>query len=419
LLQSHKIGSEMNTPDYTALFQARLNGLKTEGRYRSFAELERPMGRLPHARWHTPAGVRDVVIWCSNDYLGMGHHPIVVSAMHAAIDAGSTGAGGTRNIAGTHHLHVELERALAALHNQAAALLFTSGYTANLTALAALGSVLNGAVILSDAANHNSMIEGIRRSGAEKIIFRHNDVADLEKHLQSLPAAQPKIIAFESVYSMSGSISPLVEIVALAKRYGALTYLDEVHAVGMYGPRGGGVAQALGLEHDIDLIQGTLGKAFGLGGGYIAGNAAIVDCVRSFGNGLIFSTSLPPVIAAGALASVQYLMRHDAERQLQQSHAAYLKQQLKSAGIAFIESPSHIVPVIVPGAAKVKAISDRLLNEFGIYVQPINYPTVARGEERLRFTPGPKHTPALIDALIDALVGVGLAHTDIAVAISD
>jgi 5-aminolevulinate synthase len=404
----------MNTLDYTALFRERLGGLKAEGRYRTFAELERPAGRFPVARWHTTQGVKDVVIWCSNDYLGMGHHPVVRDAMHAAIDAGSTGAGGTRNIAGTHHLHVELERTLAALHGKEAGLLFTSGYSANNTSLSALGTLLAGCVILSDAGNHNSMIEGIRRSGAQKIVFKHNDLIDLEAHLRSLPADQPKVIAFESVYSMSGSISPVVEICALAKRYGALTYLDEVHAVGMYGPHGGGISEALGVADQVDVIQGTLGKAFGLGGGYITGNHEVVDCVRSFGNGFIFSTSLPPVIAAGVLASVKHLMHSTVERTLQQSHATYLKAQLRAAHIPFVDSASHIVPVLVPGAARVKAVSDELLNAHGIYVQPINYPTVPRGEERLRFTPGPKHTPALIDTLVVALKAVGLTETRIA-----
>ncbi len=401
--------SPMNASDYIALFRARIAGLKTEGRYRSFAELERPAGHFPRARWHTAQGVREVVIWCSNDYLGMGHHDVVRNAMRAAIDAGSTGAGGTRNIAGTHHLHVELERTLARLHGKDAALLFTSGYSANHTALSVLGRQLPNCVILSDAGNHNSMIEGIRRSDAQKIVFAHNNLAELEMHLRALPAEQPKIIAFESVYSMSGSISPIVEICALAKRYGAMTYLDEVHAVGMYGAHGGGVAEALGVANQIDIIQGTLGKAFGLGGGYIAAATEIVDCVRSFGNGFIFSTSLPPVIAAGALASVTHLMHSDEERIAQQGHAAYLKAQLQEVGIPYVHSPSHIVPVLVAGAARVKAVSDMLLNDHGIYVQPINYPTVPRGAERLRFTPGPKHTPELIDGLVKALVAVGLA----------
>jgi 5-aminolevulinate synthase len=398
----------MATPDYTALFAQHIASLKTEGRYRSFATLERPAGQFPRARWFVGGKERDVTIWCSNDYLCMGHHPVVRAAMHQAIDAGSTGAGGTRNIAGTHRLHVELERTLAQLHGKDAGLLFTSGYSANQTALATLGTLLPGGVILSDAGNHNSMIEGIRRSGAQKIIFKHNDLIDLREKLAALPPEQPKMIAFESVYSMSGSMSPIPQIVKLAKEFGAITYLDEVHAVGMYGIHGGGVAQEMGVAHDIDIIQGTLGKAYGLGGGYIAGNRDIVDCVRSYGNGFIFSTSLPPVIAAGALASITHLMYSETERTLQKQHANYLRHALRNANIRFIDSPSHIVPVLVSGAARVKAVSDELLTAHGVYVQPINYPTVPRGEERLRFTPGPRHTPALIDELVGALLAVGL-----------
>jgi 5-aminolevulinate synthase len=395
--------------DYIQRFRDRVGDLKSEGRYRVFAELDRPLGAFPRARWHSNDGIKEVVIWCSNDYLGMGHHAVVREAMRNAIDAGFTGAGGTRNIAGTHHLHVELERTLATLHGKDSALLFTSGYSANQTSLAVLGSLMPHCTILSDAGNHNSMIEGIRRSGAAKIVFKHNDLQDLETQLQKLPADAPKLIAFESVYSMSGSMSPIREICALAKRYGALTYLDEVHAVGMYGPRGGGVAEALGVADQVDIIQGTLGKAFGLGGGYVCAAAEIIDCIRSYGNGFIFSTSLPPVIAAGVLASVKHLMVSNVERSLQSVHATYLKTHLATANIPFVVSPSHIVPVIVPGAARVKAVSDELLRSHGIYVQPINYPTVPRGLERLRFTPGPKHTPELIDSLIAALQTVGLA----------
>jgi 5-aminolevulinate synthase len=400
----------VSTPDYTALLRAQLDTLKTEGRYRSFAELERPLGSFPRARWLVNGQSRHVTIWCSNDYLGMGHHPKVVAAMQLAISAGSTGAGGTRNIAGTHQLHVELERTLATVHHKASALLFTSGYTANLTALSAIGSLLKDCVILSDAANHNSMIEGIKRSGAQKIIFAHNDVADLRAKLQQIPAAQNKIIAFESVYSMSGSIAPIAEICALAKEFGALTYLDEVHAVGMYGPKGGGVAQERGCQDEVDIIQGTLGKAYGLGGGYVTASTEIVDCIRSFGNGFIFSTSLPPVIAAGALASVKHLSESANERNKQRDHVAQFKAALRKANIDFVDAESHIVPVLVPGAARVKEVSDQLLNDHGIYVQPINYPTVPRGAERLRFTPGPKHTAELIDACVKALCAVGLAR---------
>jgi 5-aminolevulinate synthase len=389
--------------DYQTLFTEKLDQLKHEGNYRVFTELERPRGRFPHTLWHSPTGPREVVIWCSNDYLCMGHSEVVRQAMHTAIDEGATGAGGTRNIGGTNHLHVQLEHTLARLHRKQAALTFTSGYIANHTALSVLGSLLPGCVVLSDAGNHNSMIEGIRRSGAEKIIFKHNDLDDLEAKLRMLPREQAKIIAFESVYSMNGNISPVREVVALAKRYGALTYLDEVHAVGMYGPRGGGIAQLQNVEDAVDVIQGTLGKAFGLVGGYIAGGAALVDCVRSFGHGFIFSTALPPVIAAGAKASIEHLMHSDEERVAQQRHATMLKQALREAGISVLPSPSHIVPVVIGDAVKTKHVCDKLLREYGIYVQPINYPTVPRGTERLRLTPGPKHDAQLIGELVQAL----------------
>lgn len=389
--------------DYESLFTRKLNQLRQDGNYRVFTELERPRGRYPITMWHSPEGLREVVIWCSNDYLGMGHSEVIRNAMHAAIDAGATGAGGTRNIGGTNHLHVQLERTLATLHQKPAALTFTSGYVANYTALSVLGSVLPNCAIVSDAGNHNSMIEGIRRSGAQKVIFRHNDMADLELKLAQLPYEQAKLIAFESIYSMNGNMSPVREVVALAKRYGAMTYLDEVHAVGMYGPKGGGVAQALGIADQIDVIQGTLGKAFGLVGGYITGSADLVDCVRSFGHGFIFSTSLPPVIAAGAQASIEHLMQSNVERQAQQQNATLLKQALRAAGIPTMPSPSHIVPVVIGDAIKAKRLTDQLLHRYGIYVQPINYPTVPRGTERLRLTPGPKHTPDLIAGLVRAL----------------
>jgi 5-aminolevulinate synthase len=399
-------GAERIMIDYAGIFTARIDQLKHEGRYRVFAHLERPAGAFPRAIWHSPTGRREIVIWCSNDYLAMGHHPVVRQAMHEAIDAGATGAGGTRNIAGTHHAHVQLEQTLMALHGKPAALTFTSGYAANHAALAVLGSLMPDCMILSDERNHNSMIEGIRRSGATKIIFKHNDVDDLESKLRTLPIDQPRIIAFESVYSMCGSTAPVREISHLAKRYGALTYLDEVHAVGMYGERGGGIAQAQGVEDEIDVIQGTLGKAFGLAGGYIAGHEALVDCVRSFGSGFIFSTALPPVIAAGARASILHLMRSDAERQLQQRHAGLLKSALCEAGLPVMPSPSHIVPVMIGDAAKAKALTDRLLHEHGQYCQPINYPTVPRGAERIRLTPGPLHTPELIHTFVEALCSV-------------
>ena len=395
--------------NYQAFFGQRLDVLKCEGNYRTFVELERPAGRFPRVIWHSPTGPRDVVTWCSNDYLGMGHHRVVKEAMVLAAESGATGAGGTRNIGGTNFWHIKLEKTLAALHRKLAALTFTSGYTANYTALAVLGSLLPDCVILSDAFNHNSMIEGIRRSGAAKMIFAHNDVRDLEAKLAALPKDQAKIIAFESVYSMCGSMAPIREIIALAKQYGALTYLDEVHAVGMYGEQGGGVAQMLGpeVETEIDIIQGTLGKAFGLVGGYIAGSAELVDCVRSFGHGFIFSTSLPPVIAAGVHASITHLMQSNVERTAQRRNVAELKRALAAMGIpAMTTSQSHIVPIIVGDAIKAKQVTDRLLEGYGVYVQPINYPTVPRGTERIRLTPGPHHTPELVAELVSALDAV-------------
>ena len=396
------------TTDYSSVFQASIKSLKLEGRYRVFNELERPAGKFPRALWHGPDGLRDVTIWCSNDYLNMGHHPVVLEAMQNAILGGATGAGGTRNIAGTHHEHVLLEETLASLHGKESALTFTSGWVANQTALSTLGRTLPNCVILSDGENHNSMIEGIRHSGAKKIIFAHNDLCDLEQKLQSLPTHQAKIIAFESVYSMDGSVADIGAICDLAMKYGAFTYLDEVHAVGMYGARGGGQAQAQGVEHRVDLIQGTLGKAFGLFGGYIAGSGAMVDCVRSLGAGFIFSTALPPVIAAGVRASITHLMASNLERDLQKDSVRNLKYALLEARLPIIEpesfAPSHIVPVMVGDASLCKQISDRLLEVHGVYVQPINYPTVARGTERLRFTPGPKHTPKMTEDLIKALL---------------
>ena len=403
---------EVNAPEpaalesspYTAAFERSLEDLRTEGRYRVFTELERPAGQHPRALWHAPDGEkREVIVWCSNDYLNMAHHPNVTSAMHRAIDGGATGAGGTRNIGGNHHMHVRLEQRLAALHGKEAALVFSSGWIANYTTLAALGRVLPDVMMLSDADNHNSMIEGIRRSGAQRIVFNHNDVDDLERHLESLPPTQAKVIAFESLYSMDGSIAPIAQICDLATRYNAFTYLDEVHAVGMYGPSGGGQAQAQGVQSRVDLIQGTLGKAFGLQGGYIAGSKVVIDGVRSLGAGFIFSTALPPVIASGALAAVEHLSNSSLERDLQQRHAALLKARLLALGLPLTPSPSHIVPVMVGDATLCKRISDELLERHSIYVQPINYPTVPRGTERLRFTPGPRHTPELIEHLVRAL----------------
>ena len=389
---------------HTAAFELALEGLRVEGRYRVFTELERPIGQHPRALWHALDGSkREVIVWCSNDYLNMSHHPVVTSAMHRAIDGGAAGAGGTRNIGGNHHMHVQLEQSLAALHAKEAALVFSSGWVANYTTLSALGRVLPDVVMLSDRDNHNSMIEGIRRSGAQRIVFNHNDVDDLERHLESLPPTQAKVIAFESLYSMDGSIAPIARICDVARRYNAFTYIDEVHAVGMYGPTGGGQAQAQGMQSRIDLIQGTLGKAFGLQGGYIAGSTAVIDGIRSLGAGFIFSTALSPVIASGALAAIEYLTNSSLERELQQRHAALLKARLLALGLPVMPSPSHIVPVMVGDATLCKRISDELLEHYGIYVQPINYPTVPRGAERLRFTPGPRHTPALIESLVRAL----------------
>jgi 5-aminolevulinate synthase len=389
--------------DYSSLFAARLDALKSEGRYRIFAELSRPRGRFPHVEWHGNDEVREVITWCSNDYLGMGHHPAVKDAMLAAINEGATGAGGTRNIGGTNALHIELERLLAALHDKEAALTFTSGYSANLASLSVLGSLLPNTMILSDGDNHNSMIEGIRRSGAERMIFAHNDPKDLEAKLASLDPDRPKLVVFESVYSMSGNIAPIAEFARIAKKYGAMTYLDEVHAVGMYGNRGGGVSQELGVADQIDIIQGTLGKAFGMQGGYVTGSAAMVDCIRSFGASFIFSTSLAPVLCAGAIASVSHLMRSQEERRLQRERVAEIKAKLTERGLPVMANPSHIVPVFVGDPVKVKTLTDRLMQQHNIYLQPINYPTVSRGTERIRIAPGPCHTSAMVDQLVDAI----------------
>ena len=390
--------------NYGARLGARLDELRREGRYRVFTEMDRPAGEFPRVRWHSAQGNRQVVVWCSNDYLSMGHHPSVRRAMRAAIDEGATGAGGTRNIAGTNSRHVELEALLAKLHDKPSALRFSSGYAANLACLSVLGSVLPNTVILSDGDNHNSMIEGIRRSGAERHVFKHNDARDLEAHLKTIPINQPKLIAFESVYSMSGNISPIADFIELANRYNAFTYIDEVHAVGMCGAKGGGVCQELGLDQHIDVIQSTLGKAYGMQGGYVAGGIEAVDCIRSFGNAFIFSTSLAPVLAAGAIASVTQLMRSQVERLAQRDRVARVKRVLLQAGVPVMASMSHIVPVLVGDAVKAKRLSDHLLQRHGIYLQPINYPTVPMGTERLRITPGPLHTDSMIDDLVNAMV---------------
>jgi 5-aminolevulinate synthase len=392
--------------DYEAFFAGHLRRLHDEGRYRVFAELERVAGAFPRARFHHDGTVRDVTVWCSNDYLAMGQHTVVIEAMQAAIGAQGSGAGGTRNISGTNTLHVALERELATLHDKEAALVFTSGYVANETTLQTLGALLPGCEILSDAFNHASMIAGVRHSGAKRRIFRHNDVAHLEALLAESDPEAPKIVAFESIYSMDGDVSPIGEICDVAHRYGALAYLDEVHAVGMYGLRGAGVAERDGVLDKVDIIQGTLAKAFGVIGGYIAASHATIDFVRSCGNGFIFTTSLPPAIAAGALASVRHVSAHPELRVCHQERAATLKRLLVEAGLPAMPSQSHIVPVFVGDAALCKHASDLLLERHQIYVQPINYPTVPRGTERLRITPTPLHGDEEMARLIAALQDV-------------
>jgi 5-aminolevulinate synthase len=391
---------------YDRFFADALARLREERRYRVFADLERIAGRFPHATWHSPNGARPVVIWCSNDYLGMGQHPKVIGAMVETATRMGAGAGGTRNISGTNHPLVELERELADLHGKEAALVFTSGYVSNETGIATIAKLMPNCVIFSDAFNHNSMIEGVRRSGVEKKIFRHNDLAHLEEMLAAEPLDRPKLIVIESVYSMGDGVAPIARICDLAERYRAMTYVDEVHAVGMYGPAGAGVCARDGAMHRVDVIEGTLAKAFGCLGGYIAASANLIDAVRSYAPGFIFTTALPPGICAAVTAAIRHLRTSQWERDRHQDRVARTKAVLEAAGIPVMASGTHIVPVIVGDSEKCKEATDLLLIEHGIYIQPINYPTVPRGPERLRTTPTPYHEDALIDALAEALLDV-------------
>ena len=394
----------MTPQGYRTAFRAAVDQVCAEGRYRVFADLKRRCGEFPRATWTRGDGSeREVVVWCSNDYLGQGQNPMVLSAMQDAIATCGAGAGGTRNISGTTHYHVELERELAALHGKQSALLFTSGYVANEAALSSLYKILPGLIVFSDALNHASMIAGIRNGGGERHVYRHNDLEHLEALLRAAPADAPKLVAFESVYSMDGDVSDIGATAELARRYGALTYLDEVHAVGMYGATGAGVAERDGVMDRIDIVEGTLGKAFGVMGGYIAGDEALVDAIRLCASGFIFTTSLPPALTAGALASVRWLKTHPEMRARHQERALSLKRRFHEAGLPVMDNPSHIVPVKVGDPVHCKLISDLLLEDHGVYVQPINYPTVPKGTERLRFTPTPFHTDAMMDDLARAL----------------
>ena len=392
--------------NYQNFFKQRLDQVRSEGRYRVFAELQRRAGAFPVATHHGLESPEAVTVWCSNDYLGMGQHPAVLNAMHEALDACGAGAGGTRNISGTNHYHVLLERELASLHDRPAALLFTSGYVSNWAALGTLASELPQCVVFSDSGNHASMIEGIRHSRAEKRIFRHNDPDDLNRQLAKVDASRPKLVAFESVYSMDGDIAPIGELCDVAEAHGAMTYLDEVHAVGMYGPNGAGIAERDGVMHRLSVIEGTLGKAFGVMGGYITGSEELCDFVRSHASGFIFTTALPPAVAAGALASIRYLRSNADSRARQHERVRYLKRRLSKAGIPVLDNPSHIVPVMVGDPVLTTQICEVLLEQYRIYVQPINYPTVARGTERLRITPTPLHSDRDMGHLVSALVQI-------------
>ncbi len=392
--------------NYENFFTTQLDQLRREGRYRVFADIERHAGNFPHATQYGADGERRVTVWCSNDYLGMGQHPTVLSAMHEALDRCGAGAGGTRNIAGTNHFHTVLERELADLHGKESSLLFNSGYMSNWASLCTLAAKLPQCVVVSDALNHASMIEGIRHSRAECVVFEHNDPADLARKLAAIDPARPKLVAFESVYSMDGDVAPIEAICDVADRFGAMTYLDEVHAVGLYGPRGGGISEREGLAHRVTVIEGTLAKGFGVIGGYIAGSHALCDFVRSYASGFIFTTALPPTVAAGAIASIRHLKTSNAERTSMHERVARLRTKLDQADVPHLHNPSHIVPVMVWDAALCKEISDTLLERFGIYVQPINYPTVPRGTERLRLTPSPLHSDADMDHLVDSLATI-------------
>jgi 5-aminolevulinate synthase len=389
--------------NYEAFFQSKLDAIRAEGRYRVFADLERQRGNFPTANNRREGTERPVTVWCSNDYLAMGQHPLVIAAMHEALDRCGAGAGGTRNISGTTHAHVTLENELANLHGKEAALLFTSGYVSNWAALSTLAGSMPGCVIVSDAANHASMIEGMRHSRAEKKIFKHNDVRDLKRVLAELPKDAPKLVAFESVYSMDGDIAPISDICDVADAFGAMTFLDEVHGVGLYGPHGAGIAEREGVMHRLTVIEGTLAKAYGVMGGYIAASSTVCDFVRSFASGFIFTTALPPAIAAGAEAAIRHLKQSNIERSALHANVAKVRRKLTAAGIPLMPNNSHIVPVMVGDPIKCKWISDYLLDHHAIYVQPINYPTVPKGTERLRITPTPAHTDSDIENLVSAL----------------